>query len=105
MTHSKPLAEDSWVNRIEGVTLDEAGTIHTKYGSYNPVTGEGLPIAAPKNLMRDILEALIRDGIDSGPVEPFDFDEFIKEKHLDDDSLTAARWPMSRPLSRLSTGS
>lgn len=83
----RPVA-DSHVNRIDGVTLDESGVIHTKYGSYNPVTGEGLPIEAPRELMREILAALLQDGLDSGPAEPFDFDEFLKKMHLDDDSLS-----------------
>ena len=61
---------ESHVDRIEGVKLDASGTIHTLYGSFDPVTGEGLPIAAPKELMREILIALIRDGEESGLAEP-----------------------------------
>ena len=68
----------SHVNRIPGVTLDDAGYVHTAYGSYHPVTGEGLPINAPDELMRKILIALIDDGIDSGIAEEFDFDEFLE---------------------------
>ena len=37
------------VNLIPGVSQDEAGVVHTAYGSYNPVTGEGLPIDAPES--------------------------------------------------------
>lgn len=70
----------SHVNRIAGVTLDETGFIHTAYGSYHPVTGEGLPIDAPDELMREILTALIHDSLDSGPAVEFDFDEFMKRK-------------------------
>lgn len=70
----------SHVNRIPGVTLDESGFIHTPHGSYHPVTGEGLPIDAPKELLRDILVALIEDGIESGPAEPFDLDEFMERR-------------------------
>ena len=66
----------SHVNRIPSVTLDDAGFIHTLYGSYHPVTGEGLPIDAPEELMRQILIALIRDGEDS-PLVEFDLDEFM----------------------------
>ena len=69
----------SHVNCISGVTLDGSGFIHTPYGSYHPVTGEGLPIDAPKELMREILVALLRDGEESGPAQPFDFDDFIKD--------------------------
>ena len=68
----------SHVNRIPGVRLDEAGFIHTAYGSYHPVTGEGLPIDAPDELMRRILIALIDEGIDSGIAEDFDWDEFLE---------------------------
>ena len=68
------------VNRIPGVTLDASGFIHTSYGSYHPVTGEGLPINAPKELQRRILIALIRDGEDSGIAEAFDLDRFMAEQ-------------------------
>lgn len=69
---------ESHVNRIPGVTLDDAGFIHTLYGSYHPITGVGLPINAPKDLQRQILIALIDDGLDSGIAEDFDVDEFIE---------------------------
>ena len=71
---------NSHVNRIPGVSLDEAGFVHTIYGSYHPVTGEGLPIDAPAELMQQILIALIDDGLDSGIAKEFDFHEFIKRK-------------------------
>ena len=64
----------SHVNRIPGVHVDEAGFIHTEFGAYRPVTGEGLPIKAPDELMQKILVALIQYGIDSGPAEKFDLD-------------------------------
>jgi hypothetical protein len=73
----------SHVNRIPGVHLDEAGFIHTEYGTYHPVTGEGLPINAPDELMQKILIALIDDGIDSGPAEGFDLDAFVRDLGLD----------------------
>jgi hypothetical protein len=69
----------SHVNRIHGVRLDGDGFIHTEFGSYHPVTGEGLPIGAPKALMYRILVALIDDGLDSGIAEDFDFETFIAE--------------------------
>ena len=72
----------SHVNRIPGVKLDDAGIFHTPFGSYHPATGEGLPIDAPKELMRKILIALLRFGEESGLVEPFDFDDFMKEVGL-----------------------
>jgi len=67
------------VNLIPGVSQDEAGVIHTPYGSYHPVTGVGLPIDAPEGLMHAILIALLRDGMESGPARPFDFDKFLAE--------------------------
>ena len=70
----------SHVNRIEGVSLDESGFIHTEYGSYHPVTGEGLPINAPRELMRKILAALLQDSLDSGPARSFDLDTFMERK-------------------------
>ena len=68
----------SHVNGIPGVSLDDAGFVHTAYGSYHPVTGQGLPIDAPDELMRQILIALIDDGLESGIAEDFDFDEFLE---------------------------
>lgn len=71
---------NSHVNRIPGVSLDDAGFIHTKYGTYHPVTGEGLPINAPEDLMHRILVALIDDGLDSGIAEEFDIDAWFEER-------------------------
>ena len=70
----------SHVNRIPGGTLDDAGFVHTAYGSYHPVTGQGLPIDAPDALMRQILVALLRDGEDSGPAVKFDMKPWIAER-------------------------
>ena len=70
----------SHVNRIPGVTLGDTGFVHTACGSYHPVTGEGLPIDAPAELMRQILVALLRDGEDSGPAEDFDMRRWIAER-------------------------
>lgn len=69
----------SHVNRIPGVTLDDAGYIHTAYGSYHPVTGEGYTFDIPEDLALEILKALLQDGIDSGPAKPFDLDTFLEE--------------------------
>jgi hypothetical protein len=81
-----PSNANSHVNRIPGVTLDDAGFVHTRYGSYHPVTGEGLPIDAPDELMWQILIALIDDGLDSRPAEEFDFDAFMAEQFGDGSS-------------------
>jgi len=80
MNRERPSRAGRNVNLIPGVSQDEAGVIHTPYGSYNPVTGEGLPIEAPEELMRTILIALLRDGLESGPAEPFDSDAFMAER-------------------------
>jgi antitoxin ParD1/3/4 len=58
---------------------DANGFIHGPYGSFNPVTGEGMPFEAPPEYMHEILRQLIQEGLDSGPAEPFDFDEFMDE--------------------------
>ena len=71
---------ESHVNRIPGVKLDDAGFIHTAYGSYHPVTGEGHTFEIPKALEVEILKALIQDGIDSGPARPFDIGAWFDEK-------------------------
>lgn len=68
----------SHVNRIPGVSLDAAGFVHTPYGTYHPVTGEGLPIDAPDELIRGILLALIDDGLASGIEGDFDIDALMK---------------------------
>lgn len=75
--HDKHSNANSHVNRISGMRLDDAGFVHTQYGSYHPVTGQGLPIDAPEELMREILLALIDDGLDSPIDEGFDIDEFL----------------------------
>ncbi len=56
---------------------------NTQFGTYHPVTGQGLPINAPDDLMQKILVALIEDGIDSGPAEEFDLDAFVQEMGQD----------------------
>ena len=70
---------NSHVNRILGVSLDDEGYVHTAYGRYHPVTGEGLPIVAPDALMKQIFTALIDDGLDSGIDEDFDLDMLIEQ--------------------------
>ena len=79
-TETAPSNRNSHVNRIPGVSLDAAGFVHTPYGTYHPVTGEGLPIDAPDELMRAILLALIDDGLASGFAEDFDFGEFVEQE-------------------------
>ncbi len=83
MTHPDKDYAQSHVNDIERVSIDHDGVIHTPYGSYHPVTGEGLPIDAPEELMRDIEAALVRDGEDSGPPQPLDWDAFLAEMRSD----------------------
>jgi hypothetical protein len=70
----------SHVNRIPGVTRDDTGFIHTVYGSYHPVTGEGDAFDMPEVWKVEILRALIQDSLDSGPAVPFDLDHFMTEK-------------------------
>ena len=58
-------------------------SVHTAYGRYHPVTGEGLPIDAPDDLMREILLTLIDDGLESGITEDFDIGAFVAEMRDD----------------------
>lgn len=44
------------------------------------MSGEGLPIDAPDELMLPILRALLLDGLESGPAEPLDWDKFMAER-------------------------
>jgi len=67
----------SHVNRIPDISIDDTGFIHTIYGTYHPVTGEGLTIDAPKELMREILIALLRDGEESGFAEDFELNTIL----------------------------
>jgi hypothetical protein len=67
----------SHVNRIPGVTLDDGGFIHTAYGSYHPVTGEGHTFDMPKEM--EFENALIEDGLDSGLATDFDLDKLLEE--------------------------
>lgn len=68
---------DSHVNRIPGVSLEDAGFVHTRFGSYHPVTEEGLSIDAPREITQQILVALISDSEVVGPEEPFDWDHLL----------------------------
>ena len=81
---------ESHVNRIPGVTLDDAGFIHTACGSYHLVTGEGHTFDLPKDLELEILKALIQDGIDSGPATAFDLDRFLEEMRLKSKDITSS---------------
>ncbi|MEP7221237.1 MAG: hypothetical protein ABI673_01075 [Novosphingobium sp.] len=65
---------------IAGCQQDENGVIHSPYGAFNPVTGEGLPIDAPPEFMEQALRDLLHEGLDSGPARPFDWDELERMK-------------------------
>ena len=80
----------SQVNRIPGVTLDDADFIHTAYNSYHPVTGEGHTFDMSKDLDLEILKALIQDGIDSGPATVFDLEKFLEEMRSKSKDITSA---------------
>ena len=62
-----------------GCQQDEYGVVHSPYGAFNPVTGEGLPIDAPPAFMRQVLHDLLQEGLDSGPARPFDWEKFERE--------------------------
>ena len=51
-----------------------------RYGSTSDVIRAGLRLLEEEEAKLASLRQAIRDGIESGPAEPFDFDEFLAEK-------------------------
>lgn len=50
-----------------------------EYGSTSEVVREAMRRFMAEDLKLQTLRAAIQEGIDSGPAEPFSFDEFISE--------------------------
>lgn len=50
-----------------------------EFGSTSEVIRDALRRAEERDLKIERLRELIREGEESGPPEPFDFDEFLKE--------------------------
>jgi antitoxin ParD1/3/4 len=51
-----------------------------RLGSASEVVRAGLRLLEEREAKFEALRKAIQEGIDSGPAEPFDFDEFIDEK-------------------------
>ncbi len=51
-----------------------------RFGSTSEVVRAGLRLLEEREAKFEALRKAIQEGIDSGPAEPFDFDEFIIEK-------------------------
>lgn len=54
-----------------------------RFGSASEVVRAGLRLLEEREAKFEALRRAIQEGIDSGPAEPFDFDEFIDEKESD----------------------
>lgn len=54
-----------------------------RYGSTSEVIRAGLRLLEEEEQRLEFLRKAIQDGIDSGPPEPFDFDEFLARKNAE----------------------
>lgn len=54
-----------------------------EFGSVSEVIRDALRRAEERDLRIERLRELIREGEESGPAEPFDFDEFLAEMKAD----------------------
>jgi antitoxin ParD1/3/4 len=52
-----------------------------EFGSISEVIRHALRHAEERDARLERLRALIREGEESGPAQPFDFDEFLSEMH------------------------
>ena len=50
-----------------------------EFASASEVVREALRRAEERDRKREALDRAIQEGLDSGPPQPFDFDEFLKE--------------------------
>lgn len=55
-----------------------------RYGSISEVVREGLRMLEERETRLERLRAAIQEGIDSGPPEPFDWDEFMSRTFGDE---------------------
>jgi len=51
-----------------------------RFGSASEVVRAGLRLLEEREAKFEALRKAIQEGIDSGPAEPFDFDDFMDEK-------------------------
>lgn len=52
-----------------------------EFGSTSEVVREAMRQYMHEDAKREALDRALQEGLDSGPAEPFDFDEFIAEMH------------------------
>lgn len=52
-----------------------------EFGSTSEVVREAMRRFITEDAKREALERALKEGLDSGPAEPFDFDEFLSEMH------------------------
>ncbi len=52
-----------------------------RFGSASEVVRAGLQLLEEREAKLEALRNAIQEGIDSGPPEPFDFDEFLGDMH------------------------
>ena len=57
-----------------------------EFGSTSEVVREAMRRYITEDLRLEALRAAIREGEESGPAEPFDFDEFLAEMHQEWDA-------------------
>ena len=57
-----------------------------EFGSTSEVVREAMRRFITEDLRLEALRAAIREGEESGPAEPFDFDEFLAEMHQEWDA-------------------
>lgn len=50
-----------------------------RYGASSELVREGLRLVDEREQKVDVLRAAVQEGFDSGPAEPFDIEEFIRE--------------------------
>ena len=51
-----------------------------RFGSVSEVVRAGLRLLEEREAKLDALRHAVKEGIESGPAEPFDFDEFMSSK-------------------------
>lgn len=52
-----------------------------EFGSVSEVIRDALRLQEQRDLRREALERALQEGLESGPAQPFDFDEFLREMH------------------------
>lgn len=52
-----------------------------EFGSTSEVVREAMRRFMRDDARREALDRALQEGLDSGPAEPFDFDEFLAEMH------------------------